>query len=175
MNSGDKDFGAWFNGVRSQADFGDGWLQLEPGDPDLEWVHCVYRDRGPISAVSFRRLVIDKRMAVCRAALRAFLGTLEHEHREPFRTVAAIAEVVNNDNRSVYLLGAELFALSFESAVTEIAEIIQDEIIERGREVWPVCGQHHTGLHARLAGRRSVWWCQSGNHDVRLIVAANAT
>jgi hypothetical protein len=31
-------------------------------------------------------------------------------------------------------------------------------------ERWPVCGQHHVGLHADVRDDRAVWWCRVGDH-----------
>ena len=49
------------------------------------------------------------------------------------------------------------------AAFSEVADYFQEQL---GSECWPVCGQHHVGLHAEVRDGRAVWWCRVGNHPV---------
>jgi len=48
----------------------------------------------------------------------------------------------------------------------EVAEYLQDQVLDNHGPVWPTCGRHEFGLHAELVDGRAVWRCRHGDHSV---------
>ena len=54
------------------------------------------------------------------------------------------------------------------AALAEVADDLQDAIMETIWAVWPVCPEHSLGGHARVLDGQAVWWCRSG-HVIALV------
>lgn len=44
-------------------------------------------------------------------------------------------------------------------ALTSLAILIQESLLERTWQVWPVCPGHDLGVHGSERDGRAVWWC----------------
>ncbi|MFF5303255.1 hypothetical protein ACFY5F_28150 [Streptomyces sp. NPDC013161] len=50
-------------------------------------------------------------------------------------------------------------------ALTGLAILIQESLLEWTWQVWPVCPRHDLGVHGSERGREAVWWCAGdGGH-----------
>ncbi|QIY67216.1 hypothetical protein HEP85_05205 [Streptomyces sp. RPA4-2] len=50
-------------------------------------------------------------------------------------------------------------------ALTSLATMIQESLLERTWRVWPVCPRHDLGVHGSERGGAAVWWCAGdGGH-----------
>ncbi len=50
-------------------------------------------------------------------------------------------------------------------ALTGLAILIQESLLEWTRQVWPVCPQHGLGVHGSQRDGQAVWWCAGdGGH-----------
>ncbi|WP_244313330.1 hypothetical protein [Streptomyces zinciresistens] len=50
-------------------------------------------------------------------------------------------------------------------AATALATLIQESLLERTWQVWPVCPGHDLGVHASVRDGTAVWWCAGdGGH-----------
>ncbi|WP_256341143.1 hypothetical protein [Streptomyces sp. TLI_105] len=45
------------------------------------------------------------------------------------------------------------------TALTSLAILIQESLLERTRQVWPVCPRHDLGVHGSEREGTAVWWC----------------
>lgn len=54
------------------------------------------------------------------------------------------------------------------AAVCQIAKHVQDSLVQRDRNVWPVCPRHGRGAHPRLDEHgQAQWWCTAtGGHTI---------
>ncbi|MGW5464871.1 hypothetical protein [Streptomyces sp. NPDC003996] len=51
------------------------------------------------------------------------------------------------------------------TALTSLAILIQESLLERTWQVWPVCAQHDLGVHGSERDGEAVWWCAGdGGH-----------
>ncbi|MEU8893206.1 hypothetical protein [Streptomyces sp. NPDC048442] len=48
-------------------------------------------------------------------------------------------------------------------AVAAMARHVQEELMDRTREVWPVCTRHGLGAHAVVHEDSALWWCAQGH------------
>ncbi|MFI5680185.1 hypothetical protein [Streptomyces cellulosae] len=52
-------------------------------------------------------------------------------------------------------------------ALTSLAILIQESLLERTWQVWPVCPRHDLGVHGSEREREVVWWCAGdGGHTL---------
>ncbi|MFH8467860.1 hypothetical protein [Streptomyces sp. NPDC017991] len=52
-------------------------------------------------------------------------------------------------------------------ALTSLAILIQESLLERTWRVWPVCPRHDLGAHGSEREREAVWWCAGdGGHTL---------
>jgi hypothetical protein len=51
------------------------------------------------------------------------------------------------------------------TALTSLAVMIQESLLERTWQVWPVCARHDFGVHGSERDGEAVWWCAGdGGH-----------
>ena len=56
-----------------------------------------------------------------------------------------------------------------EKVLVEVADFMQDQVIEDLHSPWPVCRLHDKGGHAQLVDRQPVWACRFGSHTIAAI------
>ena len=62
-----------------------------------------------------------------------------------------------------------------EDVVVEVADFIQDEVIEDLHSPWPLCPDHKTGTYAQVVEGTAVWYCRFGSHAVAAIGRLNSS
>lgn len=53
-----------------------------------------------------------------------------------------------------------------EEVLVEVADFMQDEVIEDLHSPWPVCPAHDKGGYAQLVDRQPLWFCRFGSHAI---------
>jgi hypothetical protein len=162
-------FETWLRGCESELDV-DVDYALEQDGPAADWFRAVYDRLGPISARELRAELEEAQ----REALTAAFAIIAEDVRGDGRQMidAQIEERPSAHlpgNREFCLLRTEVGSWVLPNAVREIGQIVQDEIMERDFEAWPVCDQHGFGLHLERTAGRVFWWCKPGNHAFRVI------
>jgi hypothetical protein len=56
-----------------------------------------------------------------------------------------------------------------EELLVEVADFMQDQVIEDLHSPWPVCRVHDKGGYAQFVDRRPVWFCRFGSHTIAAI------
>jgi hypothetical protein len=64
-----------------------------------------------------------------------------------------------------------LMGVTREELLVEVADFMQDEVIEDLHSPWPVCHIHDKGGYAQLVDRQPVWYCRFGSHTIAAIGA----
>jgi hypothetical protein len=162
-------FETWLRGCRGELGI-DVDSTLERVGPALDWFRAVYDRLGPIPVRQLRLQLEEAQREALAAALAIIAADVRGDDRR--MVDAQIQERPSTripGNTELYFLQRELDSWIVLDAVWEIGDLVQDEIMERDFEAWPVCDQHGFGLHLGEAEQRAVWWCQPGNHAVRVI------
>lgn len=60
-------------------------------------------------------------------------------------------------------------SLRYPESTAEVADNLQDHIVEEIHAAWPVCPAHDRGLYAQVDRGDAVWYCRSGGHAVSKI------
>jgi hypothetical protein len=50
--------------------------------------------------------------------------------------------------------------------LAQVADELQDAVMDSLAAAWPVCPSHHFGAHARVADDHAVWWCNGSQGHV---------
>lgn len=139
----------------------------------LGWFRTIYDDLGPIPSSRLRLLLEEAREQSSRKALEIIKREVEFHKKKMIEGQVEEGPSSSIDGRrGFYFLGRELASWTVDFSVIEIGEMVQDEIMERDWEAWPVCELHGMGLHLRVTTGQVVWWCQPGGHAVRAVYPA---
>ena len=57
-------------------------------------------------------------------------------------------------------------ALEAAGVMAEVADFMQDEIVEDLHTGWPMCTQHAVGAYAHVTDGQAVWFCRTHRHVV---------
>jgi hypothetical protein len=60
--------------------------------------------------------------------------------------------------------GVGVHSVGVDQLTVEVADAVQEEVMERSWRAWPECGRHRLGLHPRMVDGVAVWWCRTGGH-----------
>jgi hypothetical protein len=139
----------------------------------FRWFRCIYNELGPISKVRLRALFDDACGRSARIALDIWTREVEADGLE---MVDAQIEVrprgLMAGRRDHYFLDREVNYWIIEDAVQSIGELIQEYIMERDSNTWPVCAEHGFGLHLENVQSQVVWRCRPQDHVVRVVYSA---
>ncbi len=60
--------------------------------------------------------------------------------------------------------GVGVHSVGVDELTVEVADVVQEEVMERLWSAWPECRRHRLGLHPRMVDGVAVWWCRTGAH-----------
>ena len=132
-----------------------------------DWLYQLFITHGPLPGPDLRRLASAAQHHVAEAASRRVAadvaGTtgltvaIELVERDGNLQLACDGEFSSDDSGGFFSIGEE-------DAAGEVADIVQDVLVERLWRVWPTCPLHDSGLHPRSIDRGAVWLCRAGRH-----------
>jgi hypothetical protein len=126
-----------------------------------ELLRCVFGKHGPVSPQQAARIGREHQLALARAAV----GLVGHDIAATTNREAPPFEY--RDEGSVVRLAywgqfatTPLSALTQPEMTVDVADFMQDEIMEDVHGAWPQCQQHGTGVHPSSASHQAVWVCR---------------
>jgi hypothetical protein len=132
-----------------------------------ERLHQVFTTQGAIRGPDLRRLASAAQQQAAEAASRRVAADVA---RSTGHTVV-IGPVVSGHNMRIACDGelsnddsGIFFAIGEEEAACEVADTVQDILLERLWRVWPTCARHDSGLHPDFIDGGAVWLCRPGRH-----------
>jgi hypothetical protein len=162
----DDRFHAWVASVAPQ----------DPSDPGelaaggMDFLREIFDERGPVPAEDVELARQVRQIELARAAvesLGADLGASTSLRPPPFEYRMDGGEV-----RVAYWgrhATVTITAMSAPHVVAEVADFMQDEIVEDLHAAWPVCPDHQLGTYAEIVDERAVWFCRKHQHVVAAI------
>lgn len=164
----------WLSVASSELDIDLRYL-LATDHPALGWFRGVFHNLGPVSAPRLRLLVEEAVERSAGAALELMRREADfYRKRMPDAGIEERESTAVPGRRGFYFLGRELDSWTIELAILAIGDMVQEEIMEDGREAWPVCELHGFGLHLKMVQEEIVWWCGPGNHPDRVIYSPSS-
>jgi hypothetical protein len=132
-----------------------------------DWLHQVFTTQGALRGPDLRRLASAAQHQAAEAASRRVAADVAQTtgltvsiglvERDGTMRIACDGEFSSDDSGG-------FFAIGDEEAAAEVADTVQDILLERLWRVWPTCPQHDSGLHPDFIDGGAVWLCRSGRH-----------
>jgi hypothetical protein len=135
------------------------------------WFRELYDTEGPVSKELAVERFLSPFVAVAKASVEAVLGDIE-------RTTALRPTVVvdtpgdtlrieyrSEDGSSGYQ-SPSMLAFDATEALAEVADYLQDFVMDDLHGAWPECFEHAVGAHAEIHDDAPVWWCRAGSHSI---------
>jgi hypothetical protein len=131
-----------------------------------------FAEKGAVSEAEANEAMISTQLLLAREAVDLVLRDVERTTslgRMSFdvRYDEAFETIVVSHQRS-YQTPA-IFSYRAPESVAEIADNMQDLIVDELSGAWPTCPNHRSGLYAQVEGDDAVWCCRVGSHAVSVI------
>jgi hypothetical protein len=148
----------------------------DPSDPDelapgvMELLREIFDVRGPVPVEDVELARQERQTELVRAAvelLGADLGASTDLQPPPFEY-----RIDDGDVRVAYwgrYASITIMAVSAAHVVAEVADFMQEEIVEDLHAAWPTCHSHQLGTYAEIVDGRPVWYCRKHQHAVAAI------
>jgi hypothetical protein len=65
--------------------------------------------------------------------------------------------------------GVSLMSVDPPWILTQVADKLQDGVVEDLRRGWPTCETHDSGAFAEVRDDQALWWCRKAGHPVAVI------
>ena len=158
-------FQAWVASL-TEADHGD--IGGEPVAGTVDFLAAVFDEHGPIEVEQVAVIWAARQESLAREAVDLVAADIRAT------TTAAIDIDVRwqDDLLGVSFNGnyqtPAMFSISGPEAICEVAENLQDHVMDEVWTVWPVCPTHGRGLAPQPVDGTAAWVCPSG-HTVAAI------
>lgn len=135
-----------------------------------ELLRRVFDEHGPVSPEHAKRIGREHQVALARVAVGLVghdIATTTGQEAPPFE--------YRDDDAGVRLAywgrfaTTTLSALSQPEMTVDVADFMQDGVIEDVHGAWPVCPIHNKGGYAQLVDRQPMWFCRFGSHTIAAI------
>lgn len=165
MASIDDDVNGWLKGLGYET------TSVALNAPDWqEWMRQVFVEHGPLNGDDLSSKVTLRMIEGARAASRLVQRDIEATLGRD-RSVSVIEEdgivFVSLDQYVVW--NDPLTSIGAEQLIVDVADRIQEAVMEGHWRVWPECTRHHLGLHPTMVEDEPVWWCRRYAHHVARI------
>lgn len=135
-----------------------------------EWLYELFISQGAVAGSELKTLARTAQLEVAATACRR----VESDVKETTGEAVTVAVVRDEDYAGLLRITCDgeksvhdssgFFSIGLEEATCEIADTVQDILLERSWKVWPTCTQHDAGLHPDFIDGGAVWLCRSGRH-----------
>lgn len=155
------DFESWF-ATSTEAASSDRRTKLRP------WFRALHDDHGPVTMevalIAWALQQLDASELAVALVLADVHRTTKWQVEVELATFGNAVEITVEGHTRAPATDSDPW--DQHAIVSDIAEIIQEDVTEWRSEVWPVCASHGVGAHAEVQAGRAVWWCRSGQHVV---------
>jgi hypothetical protein len=143
----------------------------EPDQGLRAWLQALFQSHGPVSTEVVQVAFVLDQVALADRAVASVLGDL---HRtSSFRPKVNVDDVDGSIRITVNgsYTTPSMSAAPFDVAagIVEVADYLQEKVIDNAGPVWPVCPWHGFGLHPQVNVGRAMWWCRPLDHPVSVV------
>ncbi|WP_433402831.1 hypothetical protein [Streptomyces sp. CA-146814] len=153
-------------------------LDTDPEDalasPDaLAFLWSAFVENGAMPPSYFAPLLGGHRLAHAQQAVTAMLTQVHTETGRRLDVPVRQTPPTEREPEGTVHVGPEpVQGIGPAGIHAEAAEGFQCLLADRHRLIWPLCPDHHIGLHATRTASGAVWTCSAGDHTVRPVVQA---
>lgn len=163
-------FDAWYDSI--SPDLGDGWSKREKRERESwlrDWLRRFYISNGPANEEVVRAAFGLDQLALAEANVAIVMSDIE-------RTTDLRPKVVVNDLDEAVCIcfngnytSPSVFAWDNPEALAEVADYLQEHVMEALWRTWPECPEHDFGLFPQVRQGEAVWWCRPQEHAVAAV------
>jgi hypothetical protein len=137
----------------------------EPGGAAIEWIRRIYQENGEMPAFDFAVMAFERKSQV---AWDAFVHVAESARKATGCDNSIGLEFIYPSSEypigNIAVGNSTIQSFDDQGVHAEVAEAIQEHLIDRYRVLWPLCSGHGVGMHAVTRDGEAVWWCNVGDH-----------
>jgi len=139
-----------------------------PIGPDWrDWMHGVFVQNGPVSSDDLHLMAALAISEVAEAAC-------ERVSRDVLSSTGSsiIVKIVDSDGVSRVQIDGQLASgtgvrsARLEHLTVDVADAVQEHLIEHLWRPWPECVRHRHGVHPEVRDGKASWVCRVGDHAV---------
>jgi hypothetical protein len=159
-------FQEWVASLAVQDPYDPG--ELAPGA--MEFLQQIFDGRGPVPVEDVERARQERQIELARAAVELLgldLRASTNLQPPPFEH-----RIDDGAVRVAYwgrYASITIMAMSAPHVAAEIADFMQEQIIEDLHAAWPMCPAHQLGSYTEIVDGRAVWYCRKHQHIVAAI------
>jgi hypothetical protein len=147
-----------------------------PSDPGelspaaMQFLQEIFDQRGPLPAGDVELAQQERQIELARAAVElvgADIRASTNLQPPPFEY-----RIDDGGVRVAYwgrYATSAISAMTVPHLVVEVADFMQEEIVEDRHAAWPVCPAHQLGTYSEIVDGRAVWYCRKHQHIVAAI------
>ena len=131
--------------------------ELAPGA--MQFLREIFDERGPVPPEDVELAQLERQIELARATVELVGGDLRASTNlqpPPFEY-----RIDDGGVRVAYwgrYATSTIMAITVPHVVAEVADFMQEEIVEDLHAAWPVCPAHQLGAYSDLADGRAVWY-----------------
>lgn len=146
----------------------------DPSDPGdlvagaMDFLREVFENRGPVTFEVVTEAAWERQVALARAAVELISRDLRATTDLPAPPFEHRAEPDSGVRVSYWgsYASTTVTAVRATEVTAEIADFMQDEIVEDLHTGWPMCPEHAVGAYAQVSDGQAVWFCRAHQHVV---------
>ena len=134
----------------------------------MAWLHDVFDEHGAISVARLSRLGGESQLRLTWIAF----DLVGHDMAATTGLDPPSFEFADEEGSlrlafRCHYSSSPLLGLTQSELSVEVADFVQEDLMEDLHQVWPECGKHRTGLHPSVISNDAVWECRSdGGHVI---------
>jgi hypothetical protein len=137
----------------------------------IEFLTNVFETKGAVPSAELDALWVGRQLELAHAAFSMVMA----DYQVTTEFTAPSFEYRIEDGNAIRPAYRGQYATMPITHITaayvtfEVAEFVQDEVMEELHRAWPTCPQHGFGLHARTGLEHPDWYCRTYHHSVGTI------
>lgn len=153
------DFESWYAGLTGTVGV-DRRAKIRP------WFRSLYDEHGPVSEAvaleQWRREQFESSELAVALTVADIHRTTAWPVEVGLSMIESAVEITVEGHTRAPATTADPW--DQHAIVSDIAAIIQEDVVEWHHEVWPLCTSHGVELSPQVKDERAVWWCRGGGH-----------
>jgi len=133
----------------------------------LAWLRSLFETYGPLDSTTFE---VAYRLRA--AELAKWATDLVSDDVRRTTNLSPSIDLVEFDRGDVIpsyngnYSGSSVMSVDPATVLVEVADQLQEGIVEDRRQGWPACHVHDSGAFAELHDGLALWWCRKGKHPL---------
>jgi len=134
------------------------------------WLHLVFVQNGPVSSDELYLMAELATLEIADAACeRVSKDVLSSTGTSISVQIVEDDDVCRVEIDGQLASGTGVRSVGLEYLTVDVADAVQEHLMEQLWRPWPECTRHRRGVHPEMAAGSAIWICQAGKHSVSRI------